>query len=71
MIYASLIAMKQDDLKRLVAYSSIAHIGLMCAAIFSLNITGVQGVMIQMFSHGINIIGLWIVVELIEKQNIE
>ena len=68
MIYASLIAIKQDDLKRLVAYSSIAHIGLMCAAIFSLNQIGVQGVMIQMLSHGINIIGLWIVVDLIEKQ---
>jgi len=68
MIYASLIAIRQDDLKRLVAYSSIAHIGLMCAAIFSKNELGVQGVMIQMFSHGINIIGLWIVVDLIEKQ---
>ncbi|GAB2817873.1 complex I subunit 4 family protein [Ferruginibacter profundus] len=68
MIYASLIAIKQDDLKRLVAYSSIAHIGLMCAAIFSSTSVGVQGVMIQMFSHGINIIGLWIVIELIEKQ---
>lgn len=68
MIYASLIAMKQDDLKRLVAYSSIAHIGLMCAAIFSKSQTGMQGVMIQMFSHGINIIGLWIVVEMIERQ---
>jgi NADH-quinone oxidoreductase subunit M len=68
MIYASLIAMKQDDLKRLVAYSSIAHIGLMCAAIFVKNNIGFQGVLIQMFSHGINIIGLWIVVELIERQ---
>jgi NADH-quinone oxidoreductase subunit M len=68
MIYASLIAIKQDDLKRLVAYSSIAHIGLMCAAIFSQTQIGVQGVMIQMFSHGINIIGLWIVIDLIEKQ---
>jgi NADH-quinone oxidoreductase subunit M len=68
MIYASLIAIKQDDLKRLVAYSSIAHIGLMCAAIFSSTSIGVQGVVIQMFSHGINIIGLWIVVDLIEKQ---
>jgi len=63
-----LIAIKQDDLKRLVAYSSIAHIGLMCAAIFSQTQIGVQGVMIQMFSHGINIIGLWIVIDLIEKQ---
>jgi NADH-quinone oxidoreductase subunit M len=68
MIYASLIAIKQDDLKRLVAYSSIAHIGLMCAAIFASGQIAVQGVMIQMFSHGINIIGLWIVIELIERQ---
>jgi len=68
MIYASLIAIKQDDLKRLVAYSSIAHIGLMCVAIFSENKSGMQGVMIQMFNHGINIIGMWIVVELIERQ---
>lgn len=68
MIYASLLAIKQDDLKRLVAYSSIAHIGLMCAAIFTTNQIGLQGVIIQMFSHGINIIGLWIVIELLEKQ---
>lgn len=68
MIYASLIAIKQDDIKRLVAYSSIAHIGLMCVAIFSENKLSIQGVMIQMFNHGINIIGLWIVVELIERQ---
>ena len=68
MIYASLIAIQQDDLKRLVAYSSIAHIGLMCAAIFAENSSGMQGVMIQMFNHGINIIGLWMVVEIIERQ---
>ena len=68
MIYASLIAIKQDDLKRFVAWSSIAHIGLMCAAIFTKTEIGLQGVMIQMFSHGINIIGMWIVVDLIEKQ---
>jgi NADH-quinone oxidoreductase subunit M len=68
MIYASLVAIQQDDLKRLVAYSSIAHIGLMCLAIFATTATGMQGVMIQMFNHGINIIGLWIVIDLIERQ---
>lgn len=68
MIYASLIAIKQDDMKRLVAYSSIAHVGLMCIAIFSEHKTGLQGVMIQMFSHGVNIIGLWIIVEIIERR---
>ncbi len=67
-VYASLLAIRQDDLKRLVAYSSIAHIGLMCAAIFTTKQIGLEGVMIQMFNHGINIMGLWIVIELIEKQ---
>lgn len=67
-VYASCIAMVQDNVKKLVAYSSIAHIGLMCAAIFAMNQLSVQGVMLQMFNHGINIIGLWIVVELIERQ---
>jgi NADH-quinone oxidoreductase subunit M len=68
MIYASLIAIRQNDLKRMVAYSSIAHMGLMCLAVFATTQSGMQGVMIQMFNHGINIIGLWIVVELIERQ---
>jgi NADH-quinone oxidoreductase subunit M len=68
MIYASLLAIRQDDLKRLVAYSSIAHIGLMCLAIFATTTGGMQGVMIQMFNHGINIIGMWIVVDMIERQ---
>ncbi|MFL5771619.1 MAG: NuoM family protein [Flavisolibacter sp.] len=67
-IYASVIAMQQDDLKRLIAYSSIAHIGLMAVTIFAENHSGMQGVMIQMFNHGINIIGLWIVAGLIERQ---
>lgn len=67
-IYASLIAIKQDDIKRLIAYSSIAHIGLMCLAIFATNKIAYQGVLMQMFNHGINIIAMWIVVELIERQ---
>jgi len=68
MLYASLIAIRQNDLKRLIAYSSIAHIGLMCAAIFSSQQVGMQGVMIQMFNHGMNVIGLWIVADVIETQ---
>jgi NADH-quinone oxidoreductase subunit M len=68
MIYASVIAIKQDDVKRLIAYSSIAHIGLMCLAIFASNKSGLQGTMMQMFSHGINIIGLWIVADAVEKK---
>jgi NADH-quinone oxidoreductase subunit M len=67
-IYASCIAMVQDNLKKLVAYSSIAHIGLMCASVFAMNEMSIQGVMLQMFNHGINIIGLWVVVDIIEKK---
>lgn len=66
-LYASLIAIKQDDIKRVIAYSSIAHIGLMCAAIFANQQVGLQGVMVQMFNHGVNVIGLWIVADAIEQ----
>ena len=68
MLYASLIAIRQDDVKRLIAYSSIAHIGLMSAAIFVQNKIGMEGVLIQMFNHGINVIGLWVVADAVEKQ---
>ena len=67
-VYASCVAMMQDNIKRLVAYSSIAHIGLMCAAIFAMDQISIQGVMLQMFNHGINIIGMWIVVDIIERK---
>ena len=67
-LYASFIAIRQDDIKRLIAYSSIAHIGLMNAAIFSHYQIGIQGAMIQLFSHGINVLGLWIVADIIEQQ---
>jgi NADH-quinone oxidoreductase subunit M len=68
MIYASLIAIQQDDVKRLIAYSSIAHIGLMSAAIFAKNELGLQGAIVQMFNHGIIVLGLWMVVDVIEQQ---
>ena len=67
-VYASLLAIRQDDIKRLIAYSSIAHIGLMCASLFTLKVVAAEGMMIQLFNHGINVIGLWIVADYIEKQ---
>jgi NADH-quinone oxidoreductase subunit M len=67
-IYASFIAIRQDDVKRLIAYSSIAHIGLMSAALFTNTSIGLQGVLIQLFSHGINVLGLWIIADIIEQQ---
>ena len=68
MVYSSLIAIRQDDMKRLIAYSSIAHIGLMGAAMFTGSASAMQGVMFQMFAHGVNVLGLWIVADLIEQQ---
>lgn len=67
-VYASCIALVQTDLKRLFAYSSIAHMGLMAATVFSGTEVGMQGVLIQMFNHGIIILGLWVVVEAIEQK---
>src|ERR1700743_1380015 len=55
-VYASIIAFKQNDGKRLVAYSSIAHVGLIAAGIFTLSREGVQGALIQMLNHGINVV---------------
>lgn len=67
-VYASLIAIVQTDLKRLVAYSSIAHMGLMSAVAFSNNSVGMHGLMVQMFNHGINIAGMWVMVSMIEQR---
>lgn len=67
-LYASLIAFTQKDAKRLVAYSSIAHVGLISAGIFALNTQGMQGAMIQMLSHGINVVGLFFVLDIISTR---
>lgn len=67
-LYSSFIAMVQDNIKMLVAYSSIAHIGLMCASFFAMTSLSVHGAMIQLFSHGVNILGMWIVADVIERR---
>jgi len=67
-VYASLIAIRQDDLKRLIAYSSIAHLGLVAAGIMALIAHAMQGAMVQMVSHGINIVGLFIIIQYIEAR---
>ena len=52
-IYASMIAYVQNDIKQLIAYSSIAHIGIIVLGIFSLNIEGISGSVFFMLSHGV------------------
>ncbi|MDX2194922.1 MAG: NADH-quinone oxidoreductase subunit M [Cytophagales bacterium] len=67
-VYASVIAIMQTDYKKLVAYSSIAHVGMIAAGLFTTNIEGVQGAVIQMFSHGVNVVGLFFVLEIIHRR---
>ncbi len=52
-IYTSLVAMMQDDIKKLIAYSSVAHMGYVTMGIFAANAQGLQGAIFQMLSHGI------------------
>ncbi|HET7819120.1 MAG TPA: proton-conducting transporter membrane subunit, partial [Bacteroidia bacterium] len=63
-IYASVIAIMQKDFKRLIAFSSIAHVGLISAGIFSLNLQGLTGGLMQMLAHGINVVGLFFVADI-------
>jgi NADH-quinone oxidoreductase subunit M len=64
-VYGSVIAIQQKDMKRLIAYSSFAHVGLMAAGIFSQTLNGMQGSLIQMLAHGINVVGLFFCVQII------
>ena len=67
-IYGALVAMVQPDLKRLVAYSSVAHLGFCVLGIFVLNTQGMEGAIYQMFSHGISTGALFILVGLLYER---
>jgi NADH-quinone oxidoreductase subunit M len=67
-VYASVIAIRQNELKRLIAYSSLAHVGLIAAGVFSRTFYGLEGAMIQMISHGVNIVGLFFCYEIIVRR---
>ncbi|NIX57471.1 MAG: Fe-S-binding domain-containing protein, partial [candidate division Zixibacteria bacterium] len=64
-IYGAMVAFAQKDLKKLVAYSSVSHLGLVMLGIFVLNIQGVQGGIYQMINHGISTGALFILVGMI------
>ena len=52
-IYTSLVALAQEDMKKLIAYSSVAHMGFVTMGLFTFNVQGVQGGIFQMLSHGL------------------
>jgi len=68
MIYASVIALRQNNMKMLIAYSSMAHAGLMGAAIFARTGIAMQGVLFQSLSHGILIVAMFYFIQLIEER---
>jgi NADH-quinone oxidoreductase subunit M len=52
-IYTSLVALAQEDMKKLIAYSSVAHMGVVVIGIFTFNVQGIDGALFQMISHGV------------------
>ncbi|HEY2840899.1 MAG TPA: NADH-quinone oxidoreductase subunit M [Pirellulales bacterium] len=64
-IYGALVALAQSDMKRLIAYSSVSHLGFCMLGLFSLNRLGVQGGVLQMINHGLSTGGLFAIVGMI------
>ena len=64
-VYGALVAMVQPDLKRIVAYSSVSHLGFVMLGIFALNLQGVEGAVYQMLNHGVSTGALFLLVGMI------
>ena len=67
-IYGSILALRQKDLKKLLAYSSLAHVGLIAAGCYTLTIDGLSGAVSQMIAHGFVIVGLFFAAEIIFRR---
>ncbi|NIO16425.1 MAG: NADH-quinone oxidoreductase subunit M [Deltaproteobacteria bacterium] len=67
-IYGALVAMVQKDVKKLVAYSSVSHLGFVMLGMFALNIQGIEGGIIQMINHGLSTGALFLIVGIIYER---
>lgn len=67
-IYGSIVALRQDNLKKLLAYSSLAHVGLIAAGTYTLSLDGLRGAVLQMIAHGFVIVGLFFAAEIIFRR---
>jgi NADH-quinone oxidoreductase subunit M len=67
-IYGACLALVQDDIKKIIAYSSISHLGYVMLGLISLDILGIQGAVIQMVSHGLTAAGLFLMVGMIYER---
>ena len=67
-IYGALVAMVQPDMKKLVAYSSVSHLGFVVLGLCAVNVNGIQGSVYQMLNHGISTGGLFIIVGMLSDR---
>ena len=67
-IYTSIVAIKQEDIKKMIAYSSVAHMGFVTIGIFSLNNQGISGAIMQILSHGLISAALFIAIGMIYER---
>jgi NADH-quinone oxidoreductase subunit M len=67
-IYGALVAMVQPDLKKLVAYSSVSHLGFVVLGLCAMNVQGVQGAVYQMLNHGVSTGGLFMLVGMLSDR---
>ncbi len=67
-VWGALIALTETDMKRIVSYASISHIGFIALGIFTLSVVGLSGAVIQMVSHGVVIAGLFLIVWYLEER---
>ena len=67
-VYGSIVALRQKDLKKLLAYSSLAHVGLIAAGCYTLTLDGLSGAVYQMIAHGFVIVGLFFIAEIIFRR---
>lgn len=67
-IYAGWIAFRQTDLKRLVAYSSLSHVGILCAGLFAWNTYGITGSLYQAFAHAVLVVSMLYIVGAVQRR---
>src|SRR5687767_1800843 len=67
-VYGAMVTLVQKDMKRLIAYSSVSHLGFVMLGVFSLNMAGVQGGILQMINHGISTGALFLLVGMIYER---
>jgi NADH-quinone oxidoreductase subunit M len=67
-VYGALVAMVQPDMKKLVAYSSVSHLGVVVLGLCAVNVNGVQGAVYQMLNHGVSTGGLFMIVGMLSDR---